>query len=81
MILSNVELHKALDSGRLIIVPEPSPRTPGINVQCPYGTHSVDLLLHSEILVPTAGKFTIDLSQIGSLPEFIRKNSEKYIIN
>ena len=46
MILSSTELHKALDQGRLVIEPEPSPRLPTIGgPHCPYDTHSVDLRL------------------------------------
>jgi hypothetical protein len=29
MILSNVEIHRALDEGRLVLYPEPEPRKPG----------------------------------------------------
>jgi deoxycytidine triphosphate deaminase len=47
MILSNVEIQRALDEGRLIIRPEPSPRQPPANGvgECPYNTTSVDLRL------------------------------------
>jgi len=58
MILSNVELHRALDCRRLIIKLEPAPRTPDSNDQsgyCPYDTHSVDLTLGTEIIIPLAG--------------------------
>jgi dCTP deaminase len=49
MILSNSELHAALDSRRLIIEPEPSPRYPTEDGKCPYQTSSVDLCLGNEI--------------------------------
>jgi len=50
MILSNVEIHRALDERRLVLDPEPSPRTPGgLNIDCPYRTSSVDLRLGDEI--------------------------------
>ncbi|MEX0792669.1 MAG: hypothetical protein WD045_06005 [Pirellulaceae bacterium] len=53
MILSNVELQRALDEGRLAISPEPAPRFPSLeNPHCPYDTHSVDLHLADEIVVP-----------------------------
>jgi len=47
MILANVEIQRALDEGRLIIRPEPSPRQPPANGvgECPYNTTSVDLRL------------------------------------
>jgi len=51
MILSNVEIHRALDEKRLVIDPEPLPRLP-INDKdsnCPYQTSSVDLRLGDEI--------------------------------
>src|SRR6266542_1460751 len=49
MVFSNSELHKALDDGRLIIDPEPSPRFPDATGKCPYQTTSVDLRLGNEI--------------------------------
>jgi len=49
MILSNVEIHRALDQGRLVIVPEPQPRIPGDGVDCPYQASAVDLSLADEI--------------------------------
>jgi len=50
MILSNLEIHKALDERRLILDPEPSPRMPGgISDDCPYQTSAVDLRLGYEI--------------------------------
>jgi len=49
MILSNVDIHAALDSGALIIRPEPSPRRPAGTSQCPYQTSAVDLTLGAEL--------------------------------
>jgi dCTP deaminase len=50
MILSNVEIHRALDERRLILDPEPAPRMPGPDgADCPYQTSAVDLRLGSEI--------------------------------
>lgn len=50
MILSNVEIHRALDEKRLVIDPEPQPRFPGADgVDCPYQTSAVDLRLGKEI--------------------------------
>ncbi len=50
MILSNANLHRALDEGRLILDPEPQPRLADhLNVRCPYQTSAVDLLLGDEI--------------------------------
>lgn len=77
MILSNCEIHKAIDEGRLIIKPEPLPRVPTIEQECPYDAHTVNLKLASEIFIPKAGTYSIDLRGNGSLPEFIEKQSEK----
>lgn len=76
MILSNTELFKALDEGRLVISPEPAPRLPQVGGgHCPFDTHSVDLTLGEEILVPREGStMAIDLSQSGSVAETIRGN-------
>ena len=73
MILSNVELYKALDAGRLIIDPEPAPRVGDSDQHSPFDTHSVDLTLHSEISIPEGGPFAWDLTQPG-LAEEISKH-------
>jgi dCTP deaminase len=50
MILSNVEIHRAIDEGLLVLDPEPLPRKPGLEgVDCPYQTSAVDLQLGDEI--------------------------------
>ena len=46
-----------------------------------YDTHSVNLKLHNEILVPESGKFTINLQNPGSLVNLITKISKKNVIN
>jgi len=62
VILSNVEIHRALDDKRLIIDPEPAPRFPASGVDCPYNTTSVDLRLGGELLIPKEERpFNIDL--------------------
>jgi dCTP deaminase len=77
MILSNCEIHKALDSKRLVITPEPQPRIPTLGQECPYDTHSVNLKLHNEIFVLQPGKYSIDLANPGSLADLITKNSKR----
>lgn len=59
MILSNVEIHRALDERRLVIDPEPLPRSPSTDKDsnCPYQTSAVDLRLGDEI-----SYFTRDLA-------------------
>ena len=81
MILSNVEVQRALKSGRLIIKPEPLPRRPGFGEHCPYDTHTVDLTLGTELVIPEGGPFTIDFAQPGKIAEFIGKNSAKRSIS
>ncbi|MEX2176204.1 MAG: dCTP deaminase [Pirellulaceae bacterium] len=77
MILSNVEIHDAIDKKRLIIKPEPSPRTMGVaGGHCPYNTHSVDLRLSPEIVIPTTGKFSYDMVQAGNLAQLIKAHSQ-----
>lgn len=52
MILSNAEIHKALDEQRLVIEPQPSPRQPTSDnpaVDCSYQTSSVDLRFADEV--------------------------------
>lgn len=82
MILSNVEVHRALDDGRLVITPEPAPRFPQIGSDhCPYDTHSVDLRLGDEISVPRPGSYAYDHTQTASLTEHIARNSTRYRIS
>jgi dCTP deaminase len=62
MILSNRDLHAALDAGDLVIDPEPTPRFPTAGVPSPYGTSAVNLRLGSRLLIPKPNKpFSFDL--------------------
>ena len=74
--------RRALDSGRLVIRPEPGPRYPDPTDQrqyCPYDTHSVDRhsLLGDEIVIPEPGTYTFDLSQPEPLSPFLTRNSRR----
>lgn len=80
MILSNVELQKAMEEGRLVIDPRPEPLRPAEGQKCPYDTHAVDLRLGLELSVPVEGPYSFDLVQRGSLSEFLSRNSEKRVI-
>ena len=80
MILSNVEVQKALESGRLVISPRPMPVRPTVGQKCPYDTHSVNLTLGSELSIPLSGPFSFDLMQGGDLTEFLSRNSDKVTI-
>ena len=75
MILSNVEIHAALDSGKLIIHPQPAPRLPSGDAYCPYDTHTVDLRLSPEISIPESGPFVYNVTKPGNMAAFIYKNS------
>lgn len=80
MILSNLEIQRALDEGRLVIDPQPSPRKAEHGKYCPYDTTAVDLRLHYEIRVPRGGPFVYDLMESGSISELITKYSEPYTL-
>jgi dCTP deaminase len=83
MILSNVEIQRALDEGRLIITPEPGPRRPTVRQpHCPYDTHSVDLRLANVVSIPKniGGVASIDLSGPGEVANFLQSNSEPLTI-
>jgi dCTP deaminase len=81
MILSNVELFRALDEGRLVIEPQPFPRTPSIdNPDCPFDTHSIDLRLGNQISVPESGQLAYDLTQPGSIADTISRHSSRQTI-
>lgn len=80
MILSNLEIQKALDSKKLVIDPQPVPRKPEVGKYCPYDTCTVDVRLSCEISIPQPGSFAYDLMSPGELSDLISKQSEKYII-
>jgi deoxycytidine triphosphate deaminase len=81
MILSNIEVFRALDEGRLLIRPQPAPRLPTVGqAHSPYDTHSVDLSLGNEITVPKKGQITYDLTRPGSIAETIRQHSDTVTI-
>src|SRR5882724_1477010 len=83
MILCNLEMQRAIDEGRLIISPEPTPRTREVaGGHCPYDTHSVDLRLADEISVPIdEGVASIDLARPGKIAAFISRNSTNRTIS
>jgi len=74
MILSNVEIHKAIDEGRLIITPDPQPRNCE-ETGCPYDTTAVDLHLAASLSIPDSGPFNYDLRQ-GGIATFLARNSK-----
>jgi dCTP deaminase len=77
MILSNRGIQGALDQGRLVIQPEPSPREPIVNgPACPYNTTAVDLRLGRFISVPKRDEpFNFDLRK-GGLAKFLADRCE-----
>ncbi|MBW8039893.1 MAG: dCTP deaminase [Planctomycetes bacterium] len=81
MLLSNLEIHKALDTGRLVIKPEPLPRTKDIGVKyCPYDTHTVDLRLGNELTIPKPGAYAYDFLAQGNIAELIAQSSKKHTL-
>lgn len=77
MILSNLEIHKAIDEGRLVITPDPQPRNCE-ETGCPYDTTAVDLHLSKSLAVPKSGPFVFDLRKgKGVIATFLARNSEK----
>jgi dCTP deaminase len=80
VILSNIEIQRALDEGRLVIEPEPGPRRPEKGAYCPYDTHAVDLRLHREIIVPQAGPYHYDVCERGTLSEVIGRHSQRFTL-
>jgi dCTP deaminase len=65
MILSNVAIYEALDLGRIVLTPEPSPRYLEVGQDSPYDTHSVDVRLAKFLSVPNPGSYTFDLGRTG----------------
>ena len=76
MILSNTSIHQALDEGRLVIDPEPTPRDPSGGEDCPYQTSAVDLRLGREISYFREG-LALDINlQRGGFARLFGPNSE-----
>jgi len=80
VILSNIEIQRALDDGRLVIEPEPMPRRPAAGEYCPYDTHAVDLRLYQEITVPQPGPHHFDVMERGALSEAIAGRSQRHVL-
>ncbi|MBP7052617.1 MAG: dCTP deaminase [Phycisphaerae bacterium] len=80
MILSNIEIQRALDEGRLVIDPEPLPRRPRAGEYCPYDTHAVDLRLFAEISVPQPGPDHFDVTERGTVSEVIAGRSQRFVL-
>ena len=73
MILSNVEILRAIKSGRLEIGDLTGKEDPS---KPPFNTTSVDLHLGNSVGVPKAVLATIDFSNPGSIKEFLGANSD-----
>lgn len=80
MLLSNREMHRAIDEGRLRITPEPLPRTAQGTQKSPYDSHTVNLTLLDSITIPIAGKYAYDPSDPGNQADFQRRNSKQLTI-
>lgn len=82
MILCNTQVHAALDDGRLVISPEPTPRLLSVGgPHCPYDTHTVDLKLFNEIAVPNPDlPITIDLARPGKVFNLLDANSDTFTL-
>lgn len=78
MILSNVEIQRALDEKTLVIDPEPYPRQPRNGIDCPYQTSAVDLRLANEIsyLNPDL-PIDVNLSRGGGFARLFGPNSTR----
>ena len=79
MILSNLEIQKAIDEGRLIITPDPQPRSPEYP-DCPYDTTAVDLHLGAALAIPKEGPFNYDLRKSG-FATFLARNCDHKQLN
>jgi len=73
-------MQLAMEQGRLVVVPKPTPLRPAHGQTCPYDTHSVNLRLGQEISIPEPGPYSFDLTLGGNLSTFLSRNSEKIVI-
>ena len=69
MILSNIEIQKAIKEGRLIISPEPQ--------DADYDTTAVNLHLGAGLAVPRPGSFNYDLKRSEGFAQFLARNSDQ----
>lgn len=72
MILSNVEILKAMGRGEIIIDPSPIDRNPA---KPPFNTSSIDLRLGSQILIPQERPVILNPSQ-GGISRYLAANHE-----
>ena len=68
MILSNTEIQKAINEGRLRILPEPQ--------DADYDTTAVNLHLGAALAIPQAGSFNYDLKSREGFAQFLARNSD-----
>ena len=61
--------------------PGPAPEPTDPKLYCPYDTHSVDLTLGNEIVVPLPGTYAFDLTQSSPLGPFLARNSQRIRID
>lgn len=80
MILSNILLQEAMESGRLVILPCPTPLRPSEGQKCPNDTHTVNLTLGKELAIPTSGPYTFDLMRGENLSKFLTQISDRHLI-
>ncbi len=80
MILSNLNIHAALDAGRLVITPEPKPRLVERGAPCPYHTSAIDLRLGDEVSWLKAIPTSVDLRR-GKFASLFDQNCESRIIS
>lgn len=73
MILSNIEIHKALDEGDIVLRPEPQPRFPSLkDAKSPYDTTAVNLRLSPSLSVSEKRlPLAFDLRQTDNLAGFL----------
>jgi dCTP deaminase len=63
VILSNIGIYEALDLGRIVLKPEPSPRLNSPGGDSPYSTHAVDVRLGKYPSIPRIGPYNVDLGK------------------
>jgi dCTP deaminase len=75
MVLSNIEIVKAIEQGLLQIDPSPG-NDPS---RAPFGTTAVDLRLATEVLVPRPGPMAFDLTK-PNIKDFLRAHSDRFTL-
>ena len=77
MLLSNTAIFAALDDGRLVIEPEPTPREPGQAKKSPYDSTAINLTLGNVLNIPKSSLSIVYDISAGNVSDTLATTYEK----